>query len=68
MLHCNACVFNHCVVRDRFDASLIREATSRSVNLFRDLFQVVDRIVTKFARFVSEILRERSLVLMHVTS
>ena len=60
--------FAYCVVRARLDTSLRIEATSRSVNLFRELFQVVDMIVTKAAHFVSVILMERSLMLMHVPS
>ena len=55
----------HCVVRARLDAIPRIEDTSRSANLFRELFQVVDVIVTKSARFVSGMLRIRSLVLMH---
>ena len=58
--------FAYCVVRDRLDTSPRREATSRSANLFRELFPVVDAIVTKSASFVSGTLRVRSLVLMYV--
>ena len=60
----HAC-FTHCVVRARLGTSPKREATSHSVNLFRELFQVVDRIVTKSTRIVPEMLRLRSLTLMH---
>ena len=60
--------FTHYVVRDRLDTSPRREVTSRSVNLFRELFQVFDMIVTISARFVSVMLRVRSIVLMHVPS
>ena len=59
--------FTHCVVRYRLDTIPRGEATSRSVNLFRELFEVVDRKVMKSARFVSVIIRVRSLVLIHVT-
>ena len=41
--------FTYCVVRARLDVSPRREATSRSTNIFRELFQVVYRIVTKSA-------------------
>ena len=67
IVHCSA-ICAHCthfVVRARFDTSPKRKDTSRSVNLFRKLFQVVNRIVTKSFRFVSGMLRARSLVLMH---
>ena len=57
--------FTHCMVRARLDISPRKEATSRSVSLFRELFQVVDRIVSKSTYFVSRILRVMSLVLMH---
>ena len=60
--------FAHCVVRDRLDTVTRREATSRSVNLFRELFQVVDVIVTKSECFVSGTVRVRCLVLIHVPS
>ena len=60
--------FFHCVVRFRLDTSSSREDASRSVNLFRELFQLVDRIVTSSALFVSRTLRESSLVLIHVPS
>ena len=56
----------YCVVRARFDTSPKREATSRSVNLFREPFQVVNRIVTKSLHFVSGALRVRSLALMNI--
>ena len=56
--------FTHCVVRDMFGTSPRREATLRSMNLFREIFQVVDRIVTSSTRFVSGMLRVRCLVLM----
>ena len=58
--------FNHCVVTARLDTCHRREATSLSVSLFRELFQVVDRIVTNSARFVPGILVVSSLVLIHV--
>ena len=58
--------FIHCVVRARLDKSPRREATSRSVNLFRELFQVVDRTVMSSARVVSGIRMVRSLMLMRV--
>ena len=51
--------------RAMLDTSPIREATSRSVNLFRELFQVVDMIVTKSTRFVSWMISVKCLVLMH---
>ena len=54
--------FSHYLVRDRFDTSPKREATSHSVNLLREMFQVVNRIVTKSSRFVSGIIRVRFLV------
>ena len=57
--------FTHRVVRSRLDTSPRREATSSSVNFLRDIFLVVDRIVTSSARFVAGMLRVRSLVLMH---
>ena len=57
--------FTHCVFRARLDASPRREGTSLSVNLFRELFQMVHMIVTKSARFVPGILRVRHLVLTH---
>ena len=60
--------FIHCVVRDRLDTNLRKEATSRSAKLFRELFQVVDMIVTNYARVVSGIRRVRSVALMHVPS
>ena len=60
--------FPNCVVMDRLDTNPRREATSCSVNLFRELFQVVDKIVTKSTRFVVGMLRVRSLVLMRVPS
>ena len=60
--------FTHCVVRSRLDANPRREDTSRSVNNFRELLQVVDMIFTKSTRFVSAMLRVRSLVLMHAPS
>ena len=54
--------FTHCVVRIMLDTSPRREDTSRSVNLFRELFSIVDRIVTRSSNFVSGILSVRSLV------
>ena len=54
------------MVKDSLDTSSRREATSRSVNLFCGLFQVIDMIVTKYARFVPGMFRIRSIVLMHV--
>ena len=57
--------FTHCVVRAKLGMSPRREATSRSVNIFRELFQVVDRTVAKSVRFMSRMIRLRSLVLMH---
>ena len=59
------CVFTHYVVRARLNTSPRRDSTSRSVNLFREMFQVVDKIVISSERFVSEMLRLRSLVPMH---
>ena len=59
--------FAHCVAVDGFDAIPMMEATSCSVKLFRELFQVVSRIFTKTLRFVFIMLRVRSLVLTHVT-
>ena len=62
----DTCVnFTHFMVRARLDTSPRKEDTWRIMNLFRELFQVVDVIVTKSARFVSGMLRIRSLVLMH---
>ena len=58
--------FTYCVVRARLDTSPRREATSCIVNLFRELFQVVDRIVTKSTHSSSGMLIVMSLVLMHV--
>ena len=60
--------FDHSVIRARFCTSPRKEATSCSVNLCRELFQVVDRIVTKSARVVSGILIVRSLVLFQIPS
>ena len=60
--------FTYCVVMARLDARPRREDASRSVNLFSEMFQVVDRIVAKSARFVSVILMLRSFALMHVVS
>ena len=57
--------FTHCVVRSRLDTRPKRKYTLRSVNLLRELFQVVDRTVTKSEYFVSRILRVRSLVFVH---
>ena len=54
------------MVSARFDTSPKRKATSRRVNLFRNLCQVVDRIFTKHARSVSGMLRVMYLVLIHV--
>ena len=56
--------FDHCVVRDRFQTIPKRDDASRSANLLRDLFQVNDMIVAKSLRFVSEMLRIRSIGLM----
>ena len=61
-------MFTHDVVRTGLDAIPRREETSCSVNLFREMFQVVGRIVTKSARFVPGVLRVRSFVLMHLPS
>ena len=58
--------FIHCVVRARLDTNPRKEATSRSAKILCKLFQVVDMIVTNSARVVSEILRVRSVALMHV--
>ena len=60
--------FTHYVVRDVFDTSSMGEATSLSMNLFRELFQVVTMIVTKSLRVVSEMIRASYLVLMHCPS
>ena len=60
--------FTHCVVRAKLDTSPRREDASRSVNLFRKLFQVADMIVTNSARFVSGMLRVRFLALKQVPS
>ena len=56
-----ACL-THCAVIDRFDTSSKMEATSHSLNLFRELLQVVSSVVTKSFRFVSRILSMRFLV------
>ena len=53
------------MVRSRFDTIPKRESTSRSVNIFRDLFQVVNSVVHKYFRVVSAMLRVRILVLIH---
>ena len=58
----------HCVARARFDTIHKRESTSYSVNLFREMFQVVYIIITKSFHFVSVILRVRALVLTHAPS
>ena len=55
--------FTLCVVRTRLDTSSRKEDTSRSVNLFREMFQVIDSIVTNYAHFVSVMIRVISLVL-----
>ena len=60
--------FIHCLIGARLDTSPRRDATSRSVNLFRELFQVFDMIFTKSALFVSEMLIVRSLELTHMPS
>ena len=60
--------FDHCVVRARLDTIPTREATSRRVNLFSELLQVVDSIVTSSTCFVSGMFRVMSLVIMHVPS
>ena len=60
--------FTHYVVRARFGTSPRREITSLSMNLFRELFQVVNRIVTKSSRFVSVMLRVGHFVIMRVPS
>ena len=60
--------FTHCVIMARFDTSHRREATSLIMNLFRELLQVVNRIVTKSLRVVSGMLKVTSLVLIHVPS
>ena len=57
--------FPRCVVRAMFDTSPTSRANLRSVDLFRDLLQVVNVIVTTSLRFLSRTLRVRSLVLMH---
>ena len=57
--------FPHFVVRDRVDTIPRREVTSRSVHLFRKLFQLDNMTVTKSAPFVSRILKVRFLVLIH---
>ena len=44
VMHIN---FTHCVVRDRFDTSPRSESASYSVDIFRELLQVVNIIVTK---------------------
>ena len=56
---------NYFLVKDRLATRPKKEATSCSVHLSRDLFQVVNRIVTKSFRFVSGILRVRFLELIH---
>ena len=66
-LCCNAMhvCFTHFVVRVRLNTSYRRDTTSRSMNLLRELFQSVNKIVTKSARFASGMIRVRSLALMH---
>ena len=58
----------YCVVKARFETSPKREATSRSANLFRELFQVVNRIVTNYSHFVYGTLKVRFLVSMEILS
>ena len=50
--------------RSRLNASPKRKATLHSANLSRELFHLVNRILTKYCRFLSAILNSRSLVLM----
>ena len=60
--------FTRCVLRARLDTISRRKDTSFSVNLFRELCQVVDVKVTSSAPFVPGMLRVRSIVLVHVPS
>ena len=60
--------FTCCVARARFDTILKRKAISRSANIFLELFQVINMIVTKSCRFVSGMIKVRLLVLMHTPS
>ena len=60
--------FNYFVLKARFCTRPKIEATTLSANLFRELFQVVKKIVTKFFLFMSGILTLRFLVLMHTPS
>ena len=53
------------MVRARIDTIPKRKDTSRSANFFCELLHAVNRIVTKFFRFVSGMLRVRFLLLMH---
>ena len=59
-----ACVI-HCMVSSGLDDIPKREITSRSMNLFLELFQVVDKIATKHLRVMSRILKVRFMELMH---
>ena len=47
-----------------FDTSPKREAISRSANIFREMFQVVNRIVTNSSHFLFGMLKVRFLVLI----
>ena len=53
------------MVRARLDTIPRREATSRSVKLFREMLQVVGMIVTKSALSASGMLRVRYVTLIH---
>ena len=55
----------HCVVRGRLYANPKREAMSYIVSILRELFHVVNRMITKSLRLFSDILRVRFLVLMN---
>ena len=68
--HCStmqAC-FTYCVVIARVNASPNREATPRSANLFRELFQVDNNVFAKTFRFVPGVLKSRFVVPMNAPS
>ena len=58
----------HFVARTRFVTSPKREAISRSVNLLREMFHVVNRILAKALCVSSGILSTRFLVLISAHS
>ena len=56
----------HCVGRVRLTTSTIREDTSRSVNIFREMLHMVNRFVTKFLCLLSGMLIVELIVLMRI--